>query len=60
MKEVSIWQLADDPETYGEKSGWFILTSPDGEEEHTVPFETEAQARAFAELHDLTIVPLTA
>lgn len=59
MKEVSIWQLAEDEDAYGTDSGRFILTSPDGEEEESaLVFDTEAEAEAFASAQGWTIVPL--
>lgn len=47
--QVIVWQLADDESAYGDKAGWFILTSPDGEDEQPGgPWATEAEAEAHA------------
>lgn len=44
------WQLADDPATYGPHAGRYILTSPDGEDEHPggVIYATEEDAERAA------------
>ncbi len=58
-KEVSLWQLAPDRESYGDKAGWWILTTPDGrEEEEGGPWATEKEAREFARQKGWKVVPL--
>ena len=65
MRQVSIWQLANDPEAYGEDAGKFILTRPDGEDEVAQglamfnPFGTADEAQAYATAHGWEVVPLT-
>lgn len=61
MKQaVSIWRLADDPDAYGDIAGWFILVTPDGEEEVAGTWATEEGAREFAEERGWEVVPLLA
>lgn len=55
---ASIYQLDDDPETYGLRAAWFILVSPDGEYEIAGPWATTAEATAYAEHYHLTLEPL--
>ena len=58
MKKVSLWQLANDFETYGDTEGWFILVSPDAEDELAGPFATEIEAMSYATAHSFQVVPL--
>lgn len=45
------WQLADDPGTYGDKAGWWLVVSPDFEDEIAGPFATREECdRIIAEL----------
>jgi len=47
-EEVSIWRLANE-ESYGEQAGWYMLTTPDGEDEiDGGPWATEEEAKQFA------------
>lgn len=41
------WQLADDPETYGDKAGWWIVVSANFEAEHSPPFRTREEVMAI-------------
>ena len=34
------WQLANDADTYGDQAGWWIVVSPDFEDELSPPFAT--------------------
>jgi hypothetical protein len=59
-KQVSVWQLADDPEAYGDDAGKFILTSPDGEDEADCGiFDTADEASDYAFVLGWEVVPLT-
>lgn len=43
------WQLADDEEAYGDNAGWWIIVSPDQEDELPGgPWQTEDELRAHA------------
>lgn len=37
------WQLADDPKTYGDQAGWWLVVSPDYQEEIAGPFATREE-----------------
>lgn len=54
---VSVYQLAEDPTTYGQTAGWFLLTSPDYETEHAGPFPTVQDAEAHATANGWRLVP---
>jgi len=57
--ECSIWQLADDADTYGTHAAHFIITTPDGEDEMTsLIFYDVETANAYAARMGWTIVPL--
>jgi len=43
------WQLADDKEAYGDQAAWWIVVSPDFEEEHSEPFATLEECKAEIE-----------
>lgn len=58
-RRVSIWQLANDPEAYGDQAGHFILSSPDGEFEFCEPEPTVEAVTAIARSQGWQIVPLT-
>lgn len=55
---VSIWQLANDVEAYGQQAGHFILTTPNGENELAGVFSTEEAADDYAIDQGWQIVPL--
>lgn len=55
---AAVWQLADDPASYPDIAGWFILVSPDGEDELAGPWPTEHDARLHAAQNGWTLVPL--
>jgi hypothetical protein len=61
MKQVSVWKLAQDNEAYGKKAGWYILVSPNGEEE-VAPgkaWSTREDAEAYAtDAQGWEVVPL--
>lgn len=42
--EPRLWQLADDPDEYGEKAGWWIVVTADEENDLSQPMETEEEA----------------
>lgn len=56
--EVSIWQLAPDEISYGEKAGWFILVTPDGDTEMAGTWPTAEEARNHAIKRGWSIVPM--
>lgn len=37
------WQLANDPATYGDKAGWWLVVSPDFEDEIAGPVATREE-----------------
>lgn len=41
------WQLADDPQAYGDKAGWWIVVSANLREEHSPPFRTREEVMAI-------------
>jgi hypothetical protein len=46
-KGAALYQLAFDLETYGNKAGWWLVTTADHEDELAGPYETDAEARAW-------------
>lgn len=58
-QECSLWQLADDPATYGDKALKWIIVDPTGKVEmlDTV-FDTDEAATAGAKAQGWTVVPL--
>lgn len=42
---MKLFELADDPETYGEQAGWWLVVSDDAENELSNPFPTEEMAQ---------------
>jgi hypothetical protein len=57
--KASIWQLANDPATYGIQACQFVLTSPDGEKELSpIVFTTAHWAQQYAEKQGWEVVPL--
>lgn len=55
---ASLWQLAEDRDTYGDRAGWYVLTTPDGNEELAGPWEHVESAHAFATAAGWTLIPL--
>lgn len=43
-EEPRLWQLADNPDEYGAKAGWWVVVSADEQEELSRPIETEEAA----------------
>lgn len=46
---MKLYQLANDPETYGHKAGWWLVVTNDLLEELTAPFPTQEQAERARE-----------
>lgn len=44
----ALWQLAPDRDAYGDRAGWWILTTPDGETELAGPWPTAEGAIDYA------------
>jgi hypothetical protein len=57
-RRVAIYRLAEDRLEYKDKAGWFIVVTPDGMEELSEPFETQEEARTWAESKQLIVGPL--
>jgi hypothetical protein len=47
---MKLFQLADDPETYEEQAGWWLVVSDDLEKELSNPFPTEEMAQIHMDL----------
>jgi hypothetical protein len=45
--DVALYQLADDVAEYGERAGWWLVTSSDFQEELAGPFATRAEAQSW-------------
>lgn len=59
--QVAVWRLAEDRGAYGRQAGWYILTTPDGEDEVIGlggPWRTMKEAHAAAAKNGLPVVPL--
>jgi hypothetical protein len=44
---MKIWQLAPDPEAYGEHAGWYMVVSDDLATDLDGPYRTLREAQAF-------------
>lgn len=58
ITEVTLWQLAPDFVTYGERQNWWILVTPDGEVDIDGPWATKEEAEAVAVARNWKIVPI--
>jgi hypothetical protein len=47
---MKLFELADDPETYGDQAGWWLVVSDDIEVEISGPYSTEEKAQIHLDL----------